>query len=310
MIYGSAGRPAHIEEVTPGLMIFVGLVTGTITILLYSVFVNRILIKRVKTLNQATKNVMLGNFNTNIEEEGQDELSTLIQNFNQMTLELKNNEYLNKEFVRNFSHELKTPLSAIKGYADLIKDGALTEEEQVEYAQIISDESKRLSDLSKSMLLISLVDSSSIIQKDESYNLAEQIRNVIQLMQLEWESKNINLDIDMDEVMIRSNKEFTYQIWQNLFANAVMFSKEKETISLSLKENENSVLFSISNPGSLSLDEQERIFDLFYISDTSRNKKSTGIGLTLTKKIVDKLQGKVSISSQNNLLTFKIVIPK
>jgi len=244
IIYGPAGGPAHIEDVTPGLMIFVGLSTGMITILLYSFFVNKILIKRVKTLNDATKNVMQGNFNISMDEFGQDELSTLIQNFNQMTEELKNNEYLSKEFVRNFSHELKTPLSAIKGYADLIKDGSLTEKERLDYASIIADESNRLSDLSKSMLLISLVDSSGIIHKDESYNVTEQIRNVIQITQLEWESKNIVLDIEMDEVSIQSNKEFTYQIWQNLFTNAVKFSNDSETISLSLKETEDSMVFS------------------------------------------------------------------
>jgi len=310
IIYGSAGRPAHIEEVTPALMVFVGLITGTTTILLYGVVVNRLLIKRVKTLNAATKNVMQGDFSVCMEEQGQDELSTLIHNFNQMTNELKNNEYLNKEFVRNFSHELKTPLSAIKGYADLIKDGTLTNEEQVEYANIISEESNRLSDLSKSMLLISLVDSSGIIQKDEPYNLAEQIRNVIQISQLEWESKNIDLDIDMDEVMVRSNKEFTYQIWQNLFANAVEFSNESEAISLSLKEKVDSVIFTISNPGILSKEDQERVFDLFYILNKSKNKKSTGIGLTLTKKIVDKLKGRVTLSSENNLITFQIELPK
>jgi len=310
IIYGSAGRPAHIEEVTPALMVFVGLITGTTTILLYGVVVNRLLIKRVKTLNAATKNVMQGDFSVCMEEQGQDELSTLIHNFNQMTNELKNNEYLNKEFVRNFSRELKTPLSAIKGYADLIKDGTLTNEEQVEYANIISEESNRLSDLSKSMLLISLVDSSGIIQKDEPYNLAEQIRNVIQISQLEWESKNIDLDIDMDEVMVRSNKEFTYQIWQNLFANAVEFSNESEAISLSLKEKVDSVIFTISNPGILSKEDQERVFDLFYILNKSKNKKSTGIGLTLTKKIVDKLKGRVTLSSENNLITFQIELPK
>ena len=310
IIYGSAGRPMQVEEVTPTLMIFVGLITGTTTILLYGVFVNKILIKRVKTLNDATKSVMQGDFNAKMEEKGQDELSTLIHNFNQMSNELKNNEYLSKEFVRNFSHELKTPLSAIKGYADLIIDGSLTEEEQLEYAHIISEESNRLSDLSKSMLLISLVDSSSIVQKDEPYNLAEQIRNVIQLTQLEWESKNINLDIDMDEVLIQSNKEFTYQIWQNLFTNAVEFSNKSDSISISLKENEDSVLFSISNPGKLSKEEQDRIFDLFYVLNKSRNKKSTGIGLTLTKKIVDKLKGKVALSSENNRITFEIELPK
>ena len=114
----------------------------------------------------------------------------------------------------------------------------------------------------------------------------------------------------MDEVLIRSNKEFTYQIWQNLFSNAVEFSNESETITLSLKEKVDSVIFTISNPGTLSKEDQERVFDLFYILNKSRNKKSTGIGLTLTKKIVDKLKGRVTLSSENNLITFQIELPK
>ena len=137
-------RPIDTSEDLTALMLFIGITTGFFVIFLYGVAVNRILLRRVKELNKVTKNVMDGNYDSHIEEKGKDEISILIQNFNMMTQELKNNEYINKEFVRNFSHELKTPLSAIKGYGELLINPEISESEKQEYTNIIIDEASRL----------------------------------------------------------------------------------------------------------------------------------------------------------------------
>lgn len=307
---GEFGRPDHLQDVTPQTMIFVGAATTFTTIVLYSFVVNRVLIKRVKNVTNATKEVMEGNYETKLKEFGKDEISALIHNFNQMSEELKSNEYLNKEFVRNFSHELKTPLSAIKGYAELLSNPNLTNEEKQEYTRIIIDESSRLSNLSRNMLLISQVDNQMIIPKRDTYNITEQVRNIIQFTQIGWEKKGLSFDLDVKDVKIKSNKELTYQVFSNLISNSIKFSKNNGLIKIEISDFENKVLLNITNQGSLTENQMDRVFDLFYVADNSRSSKSNGVGLSLSKKIIDKLDGEIAVQSQGDFITFSITLNK
>ncbi len=288
------------------IMLFVGALTVFTTITIYGLLVDRIVLKRIKSLNKATEQVISGNFDTVVDDSHNDEISQLSSNYNAMVKGLKNNEYLNKEFVRNFSHELKTPLSAIKGYADLINTTKPTKEEAAEYSRIISEEADRLSELSRNMLLISLVDSQIIINKNDTFNVSEQIRNVIQLTQLQWEEKQIELDLNMEKVTITSNKELLYQVWTNLFSNAVKFSQQNDKIAINLSSNMDTLTFSITNAGTIEQSDQKQIFNLFFVSEKSRNKQSSGVGLTLTRKIVNKLNGNISFTSKNSKTTFVV----
>lgn len=116
--------------------------------------------------------------------------------------------------------------------------------------------------------------------------------------------------MDVSDITIESNQELLYHVFSNLIANAITFTEAKNSIQITTKEQENSIKIKISNPGNLAKDEQERLFDLFYIKDKSRFEKSNGIGLTLTKKIVEKLNGTISVSSENNTITFDVILPK
>jgi len=298
------------ELVTPKMVLMAGALTTLTALLLYSFFIDRVVLKRMTKLNAATKEITKGNYEVFVEPDQRDEITEVIKSFNKMANELQSNEYLNKEFVRNFSHELKTPLSAIKGYADLINQMDLTKEEMIEYSSIISQEANRLSTLSKSMLSISLVDSQNIISRNDEYNIAEQVRNVIQLTQIEWEKKNIQLDLDLEDLIVTSNKELTYQIWTNLFSNAVKFSNDSDPVSIKLESLEDSIKFSITNNGVIDKDDQTKIFDLFFVSEKSRTSKSNGVGLTLIKKIITKLNGDIEFVSENGITTFIVFLPK
>jgi signal transduction histidine kinase len=226
-----------------------------------------------------------------------------------MIKELKSNEYQNKEFVRNFSHELKTPLSAIKGYSDLIINADISKDEQLEYASIISNEADRLTELSKNMLLISLVDTNVIVPKLDEFNVSEQIRNVIQLTQLSWEEREIEFDIVLPDKIIISNKELLYQVWVNLLGNAIKFSPLKSEIKINLEIKEEELVFSISNKGTIEQEDLDKVFNLFFVIEKSRADNSSGVGLALTKKIVNKLNGSIKAESHNNVVTFVVNIP-
>jgi signal transduction histidine kinase len=301
-IFGDGERP---DDIKPGVLLLGGFITVTISLSLFSFILNRIVIRRVKELDLATKKVMTGNYSITIKDHHPDEIGNLINNFNKMTEALNQNEYINKEFARNFSHEMKTPLSAIKGYADLIRNNNITEEEKEKYINIIIDESTRLSALSKNMLMISQLDNQVIIQKEDEFNTAELLRNVIQLQQIDWEEKQLELDLDLEDFNVKSNKELLYQVFENLISNAIKYSDQGNTISVRLSNNEG-INLSVSNRGNLTEEEIENIFQLFYIKDKSRTSKSSGVGLTLTKKIIEKLHGSIDVTSNNQIVTFEV----
>lgn len=277
----------------------------------FNYFMNKIIIKRIKQLSIASEEVTSGNYDIHLDEKGKDEISEVIENFNTMTTALKNNEYLNRDFVRNFSHEFKTPLSIIKGYSELIESSKNITEEERKHLQIIISESNRLSNLSQNMMLISLVENTVIIPMQDTFNIAEQIRNIIQMMQLQWENKHLELELSLPNFEIHSNKELMYQILLNVIGNAIKFSDQNQTLDISLQENTDNFTIEVTNQGQqIPKEDFDKVFNLFYIADASRSNKSTGIGLTLTKKIIDKLQGNITFDSINGKTTFQITLPR
>lgn len=284
--------------------------TAFITLMLFTAAINYLIIVRVSDLNEATKKIAAGDYDINLQVEGQDEISELTKSFNKMSKELKANEYLSKEFTRNFSHELKTPLSVIKGYAELMDPSISSPEEIEQYRGIIIKESERLSSLSRTMLQMSILDATTIVPREDVYNVTEQIREVLQFLQVDYEEKNCTFDLSMDEITIKGNKKLTYQIWLNLLSNAVRFSIENAKISLSLEKKQGNLHFTLSNYGpSIPIEKQDKIFQLFYIVDEARHEQSSGVGLSLTKKIVEKLQGSISFKSAENQTTFVVDLP-
>jgi len=299
----------HETEIDRTIFLIGGFVSSFTAFTLFHIFMRRVILYRIRDLNDATNEVMKGNYDFKLEMKQNDELSDLSNNFNRMVKELQSNEYLNKEFVRNISHELKTPLSAINGYAELINTSTLTNEEIKKYACIIASESKRLSVLAKDILQISLIESKTILHQDDEFKISEQIRNTLQLTQLEWERKNIEFDLDLDKIKYSSNKEITFLIWSNLISNAIKFSDDDSIIKISLKDVENNIVFTISNPGYISKEDQDKVFDLFYIANKKEGRDSNGVGLTLTSRIVQKLNGTILLSSEDNTITFVVTLP-
>lgn len=281
--------------------VFLGMIaSGFLSLSIYSITINFIIVKRIKKLNKAVKEIEKGNYDIKIQNKSRDEIGTLMKNINSMAGELRANEYLSKNFVKNFSHELKTPLSSIKGYSELIADGNLTKEEVREYTEIIIDQIDRLTALSKSMLSLSLLDSSEKVSKDENFRVDEQIRNILLLTQLEWEEKNITFDLSLDDVSIIGNKHLTQQIWQNLISNAIKFSHENSEIRIILRKNEK-LYFEIQDFGQgISDEDQMNIFNQFFVADKSRNKSGSGLGLSIAQKIIAKLGGQIWFESKKD----------
>lgn len=271
--------------------------TAFLVMSVFAFIINVLIVSRIQKLNDAMNEVAKGNFDVQLNIRGSDELSQLTQKFNEMTKQLKANEYLSKDFARNVSHEFKTPLSGLRGYAELIEQEAKSKAIK-EYAQIIVTEADRLARLSSGLLQLSLIDNTQRIVCEDTFTPSEQIRGVLITLHLQIEEKNLNVDVDCEDFAFKSNERLVYQIWQNLIGNAIKFANFGGTINIKLSKTNDKLVFVIANSGDgISEDSIKNIFDLFVVGDKSRHEDCNGIGLTLTKKIIDKLGGSISVES-------------
>ena len=236
------------------------------------------------------------------------ELSTV---FNKLSEELQNTEMLRSDFINNFSHEFKTPIVSIAGFAKLLKKGNLSEEEQNQYLNAIEEESLRLSSMATNVLNLTKIENQSILTNVSTFNISEQIRSCILILEPKWAKKNIEFQPDFDEFSICASEELLKQVWINLLDNAIKFSHDSSPITLGITENETTLSISITNYGTeISQEIKPKIFNKFYQGDLSHSTQGNGIGLAIVKKIVTLHSGVVSVNSENKSVTFKVTLPK
>lgn len=277
--------------------------------LLFSIVVFMIIImglsnkamKPIVQLNNATQEVAKGNFDIFVVNDSQDEIGQLTESFNKMAKELKSIEYLRKDFVSNVSHEFKTPISSILGFAKLLENRNLTEEEKKEYLEIIVEESERLSNLSTNILKLSKLESQDIVFNKAEYSLDEQIRRVILLLEPKWCEKNIDFDIEMENISFLADEDLMQQVWINLLNNAIVYSYQNGVIHIKMykqKEEEKAVIIIKDEGIGMDKHTKDRMFEKFFKGDTSHSKEGAGLGLALVKRIIDLHQGVIEVESE------------
>jgi signal transduction histidine kinase len=268
--------------------------------------------KPIKAVSEATKKVADGDFDLRLKVKGKDELAVLAQNFNIMTEALSRNDYIHRDFVSNVSHEFKTPIASIKGFGKLLKDPELSEIQRQEYIDIIVDESDRLWKLSANVLKLSELENGVLGLKKEAFSLDESIRRVVLLLQEKWEAKNIDLDIQLDEMIYKGDQELMAQVIINLLTNAIHHTPENGEIRIDLKATAKEVIVKIVDTGKgITTEDQEKIFDRFYKADQSRSTPGTGLGLTISQRIVSLHGGTIAVESTLGAgSTFCVRLPK
>ena len=269
----------------------------------------------LKKLSDATKKIAEGDFTIAIDElkynDDDTELNELIKNFNIMAVQLSKIETLRSDFIANVSHEFKTPLSTIQGYVALLEDEKLTKEEQQNYLDIIFDATNKLTNLTSNILKISKLENQEVEINKTEYNISEQIREVIILLQASWEKKNIEFNLDLPDCMIISDEELLQQVWMNVLSNAIKFSYENSKIDIILKSHSNYITLDFKDYG-CGMDEETviHIFEKFYQGDKSRSKEGNGLGLALSKKIVSICKGEIKAKSKiNEGTTISVSLP-
>ena len=262
-------------------------------------------------LSQAAKLVAKGDFTVRLPEESQDEMNELIHSFNSMTKDLGSIEMFRTDFINSFSHEFKTPIVSIRGFARQLQRDDLTEEQRREYATIIADESQRLVDLATKILMLSKLDNQQIVTEKSDFRLDEQLRTCILLMEKQWSSKKLSLDIELEDVQCRANAEMLSQAWGNLLSNAIKFTPTGGSIGIYLRKEDNSAIVQIRDSGiGMSKDVQAHIFEKFYQGDASHYPEGNGLGLPMVKRIIDLSDGTIQVESEEGKgSTFTIALP-
>lgn len=226
---------------------------------------------------------------------------SLAIDINRLSEELKKVHMLRSDFVNSYSHEFKTPIASISGFAQLLLDenNNLTEEEHRKYLQIIAQEADRLSKLSSNTFLLSQLESQKILADTKPYSLDEQLRRCVIMLSNQWSEKNINVIGNIDEVTYNGDEDLMQHLWLNLINNAIKFTPEGGTIEVSLTEKNNKIVATISDTGiGMSEEMVQRIFDKYYQGSTGNSKGGLGLGLSIVYRIIVLCKGKIKVDSK------------
>ncbi len=254
------------------------------------------LLRPIKKLEAAIGRIADGDFSVRIKKRSSvREIQKLYAGFNLMADELQATEILQTDFVSNVSHEFKTPINAIEGYSMLLQDSDGLSIEQKGYVDKILFNTKRLSSLTGSILLLSKIENQKISTDKTKFRLDEQIRETVVALEPIWSEKDVEFDVDMSDTEYFGSEMLMYHVWANLIGNAIKFGPVGGTVSVRMHTKRKNIYVSVTDQGEgLSEDAKKHIFDKFYQGDSSHKAEGNGLGLTLVKKILDLEGGEIS----------------
>lgn len=300
----------RLQHKFPLLTVVIGsAIIGVITAL----FVGKLFIKPIESMSNALNELSGGDFSVRVSQKHKiKEISQMSQSFNKMAYALSQVETLQNDFLTNVSHEFKTPISSIEGYATLLQDTSLPETTRERYLAKIIYNSRKLSDLSENILLLSKIENQQSIPKKKSFRLDEQIRKCVLSLEDKWTQKDITFDLRLQSLNYLANELLLERVWCNIIDNAIKHSYEGSEIHISLFERQGNIVAVIADEGEgMSGDVQKHIFDKFYQGDKSHTAEGNGLGLALVKRIVELYSGDIIVKSeQGEGAQFTVVLPK
>lgn len=274
------------------ILVFFSIVTTLVSVISHKI------IKPYNDLQNAIHEVSKGNFDVRVQYTKNDEFARIVECFNQMVVELNGIEEIRNDFMNIFSHECKTPISSIRGFAKQLQREDITKEEEEEYLDIIISESDRLLHMYQNILATCRYRNQKFLVNLEVFSLDEQIRRCILLFEKEWEEKEIELDIQLEPVDFYGNEESLRQVWINLLSNAIKFSNPGGVIRIQCEEHHKKVIVKVKDYG-IGMDEaiMERMFDKYFTSD-SKDNSGNGLGLPIVKRIIELCHGEINVKSE------------
>ena len=295
LMYRVAITDMHMIGVLSMLVPIVVLVT--LVNFLFTRFIYRYLDK----ISDAMQKVADGDYTVRLDAEKDQPFRELYRNFNTMAEELGGVEMLKNDFINVYSHELRTPVTAINGFAEMLlkNDGSVSNEEARSYLEIIASESRRLADLIGNSLLMSKLDSQKIIPDKKTYSLDEQLRRCSILLSSQWQEKELDMTMDLEEASYTGDPDLMQHLWLNLMTNAIKYTPKNGSVTVTLKKDANFLVVTVADTGKgIAPEERERIFDRYYQTDKSHTNRGLGLGLSICKRIVQLCNGSISVESK------------
>ena len=303
----SATKDIFMKSYTSAAIIF--MMTGSIVFLI----VADIIVKPISRLTRVTDELAKGNYKVRVNYEGKDEISSLYASFNQMAVRLAKQETIRQQFISDVSHEFQTPLTAISGFATILKNENLTDEQRKKYADIILFNSNRLSHLSKNMLQLTLLDGEDTALDKTEFPLIEQLNRVIEMEDNAALSKDIEIEFihPKKEFIIEADESRMEQVWINLLSNAIKYTNEHGVVTVEGRRTPTELQVRFEDTGvGMSQDAISHIFERFYRQDKSRTIEGNGLGLSIVKRIIDLHHYKIDVESQEDVgSVFTVYIP-
>lgn len=290
------------------------LVPIVVLVTLVNFLFTRYIYRYLDKISDAMQKVADGDYTVRLDSEKDQPFRELYRNFNTMAEELGGVEMLKNDFINGYAHELRTPITSINGFAEMLlnDDGTLSREEKRSYLEIIASESRRLADLAGNSLLMSRLDTQKIIPDKKPFSLDEQLRRCSILLSGQWTEKELDMTMDLDEAVYVGDYDLMQHLWINLLTNAVKYTPKGGSITVTLKNEEKFIAVSVADTGKgIPPEDRERIFDKYYQTDKSHSKRGLGLGLAICKRIVQLCNGTLEVESEVGVgSTFTVRLPK
>ena len=262
--------------------------------------------KPIEEVNHAVNQIAKGDFEVRVSRSRENsketvyvhELDELKANVNRMGAELAGMNYMRKDFVSNVSHEIKTPVSAMMGFAEILLEDDTLSEEQKEHLTLIYDEAARVSRLCENMLRMSRLENQALVTRHEQVAVDEQIRKCVILLSEKREGQTQEFDLNLPPMSVNSDPDLLQQIWLNLIENAMKYSEPGTTIHIWGQSDVHGITVSVRDEGiGIPAEKQSHIFDAFYQCEESHKKDGNGLGLSIVKRILELLNGSIACQS-------------
>lgn len=297
-------RPDVVKQFGEMRIFFAILVSLMVAISILLILLGtRYIVKPITTLTEATKKIASGNYGIQLNVQRSDEIGKLARHFSKMASSLARLEAMRQEFVSNVSHEIQSPLASIQGFSQTLQsDQQIPPETRQRYLKIIEQESKRISQVSKQLLTLASLDKEERALEKSTFNLAEQIKQAVFMLQWNWQEKDLAIELDLSEIQIHADQKLLHQVWTNLLTNSIKFTESGGTISVVVKpisKKEVQILFKDTGIG-IPTEELSSIFDRFYKVDKARKREvsGSGLGLSISKKIIELHGGRIQVESE------------
>ena len=282
---------------------------------LVAVVASKIPLRPIRELMDSMDKLASGDFHTRISPGplmgNYPHFVALTDSFNKMAEQLDHTEMLRSDFINHFSHEFKTPIVSIAGFARLLRRGGLTPQQQTEYLEIIEEESRRLSGMATNVLHLTKIENQTILTDVTTYNLSEQLRSCVLLLEDEWTRKDLELVLEFEEILVQASEELMRQVFINLLDNAIKFSHTGGALTVEIRRDADNIQVAVSNQGDpIPMERQEKIFRKFYQGDESHSTKGNGIGLAIVKQVAKLHKGTVSVQCREGTTTFTLTLPQ